>query len=320
MISRSNIIWFSVFLFLVVVTAGVFVLRILPVLRESRSLSGQLQSMLAQRRELVSRPEGPPSEALLRAAKEATVIKEEMLSGLEDRIFIDVPRLVPPGIVRPSIYWLDTLRRKRPEISGKAGEAGLSIPPGLGFEDGLPQDEAVPRLLFRLYVTEELIGKAAASRLRSISALNFGEGGKAGGLEDLGIEKAPLRFTVEASLENLFAFIQSLRDASFIYIIDDMKFKVVEMERVEARRPDSRARTRGFEQDMDMEMYMEMMEEPGRRITERFLEVEFAASMYYIPAEGEDVSAPARAPARGEFDFYPGEGQDDPAQRRRMFR
>ncbi len=317
MLSRSNIIWFSVFLFLLLVSAGFFVLRILPVMREAESLSGQFQNMMSQRRELVSRPEGPPSEILLKAAVEATAEKEKLLRELEAELSVEVPALLPEGTTRPSIYWLDTLRRQRSEIVSRAADAGLAISPSLGFADGLPADGRVPDLLFRLYVNEELIGKALESGLRSISELRFrdaharyaqprgrerdfyapgstaveasGIGQPVSGLEDMGIKKATLDFSIESSLENLLVFISSLRNASFMYNIEDMRFEAVAVERVEFEEADvPPERMTSAERRRRDEFFDERMEERiERRITERFLRVNMELSMYYTSGDGE---------------------------------
>lgn len=332
MFSKGNIISFSVLIVLVLAAAGFFMARILPVMREAESMSREFQSMLSQRRDLASRPEGPPSEALLEAARDVRREKEQMFRKMEDEFSIGVPELVPEGITRPSIYWLNTLRAKRAEISSAAEDAGLGIPAGLGFADGLPDDERVPELLFRLYVTEELIGKAVESNLRSISALSFGESGEAEGLGDMGVHRVPLMFSVEASLEDLFLFVKSLQDASFKYIVDDMRFEAVEVERVEVEevppelRPDRPPEDiRRREREPDVFRAPRQEETIERRFVERFLNIGIEMTMYYTPEDDDpEIGAADEYAAERERDFSPGELPEEeprePVERRRIVR
>ncbi len=351
MISRSNIIWFSVLLALVLIAAGFFALRIQPVMKQAGSLSRELDRMLSQRRELASRPEGPPSQILFEAAQKQTKLKEAIFDEIESKLSIKVPDLLPEGTTRPSIYWLDSLRRKRVQLLAKAEQSGLVVPSDLGFRDELPSDERVPVLLLRLFVTEEFIGKAAESNLRSISALRFEEapaatdrrylyaaqpasgagfGSPAAGLEDMGVMKVPVRFTVEASLENLFSFMFSLESGSFLYIIDDMKLTAVELERTEAE-PAGRTETGRLHapsipgRGMPAEGFWgeRFAERPQTKITERFLEVEFEVSMHYIQGKDRlDASAtsadvPLFDAAPGIWE-QPGGASPDPGERRRI--
>jgi hypothetical protein len=328
-ISRSNVIWFSALIFLVLVSAGFFLLRILPVMRDADSMQGELRSMISQRKEFISRPQGPPSEVLLRAAESARMEQEKIFQEAKANLAIEAPGLLPEGITRPSIYWLDTLKRKRRGISSRAGKADLGIPSGLGFADGLPSDDRVPELLFRLYVTEELIDKAIESGLRSVKELEFGESSDAPGLEDLDVKKVDLDFSAEASLENLLKFLKSLRSASFMYIVNDMSFKSVESERVEveeapdraaARRPAARGIPPG---DAGYESREERIE---KRIVERYLGVNMKLATYYIPGrEGVEIEAPAEEPAGEEPDSTAETSPEDdmprePSERRRIVR
>lgn len=331
MLSKSNIMWFSLLLVLLLTAAGFFMVRILPVMRDAESMSREFQSILSQRRELASRPEGPPSEFLLEAAREARREKEQMFKDMEDEFSIDVPELLPEGITRPSIYWLNTLRSKRVEISAVAENAGLNIPAGLGFTDGLPEDERVPELLFRLYVTEELIGKAAESGLRSISELGFGESGEAEGLGDMGVHSVPLMFSVEATLDDLFLFIKSFQDASFVYIIDDMRLEAVEVERVEIEQVPAEERAVRRRDDIlrerDPEGFRTPLQEETieRRFVERFLKVGLEMTMYYIPADDDpEMRAPDEYAVEPERDLTPEDLPDEtprePVERRRIVR
>ncbi len=323
MISRSNMIWFSVLLVFVLLAAGFFIMRIRPVMRETEQLSSQLERMISQRRELISRPEGPPSEELLRMAREETRLKAEILEELESEIEIQAPELMPERISRPNIYWLDTLRRKRTEISGLAESAGLDVPPALGFGDGLPDDPEVPKLLFRLHVVEELVVLAADSRLRSITAVSFGDGGQrrdardqfgpvhgvgapgepaaVAGLEDMGVKKLSITFSTESTLDNLLNFMMLLRNANYLYVIDDLRLETIKVERVEVEEAERTAapspvqdrrrrdpHTGDFVMDPGSERGVERVE---RRILERFLKADFEISMYYVPARTEDAEA-----------------------------
>ncbi len=335
MISKSNIIWFSVFGFFILVALGFYLVRIHPVMRETQELSQELDRKIRERRDLVSRPEGPPSEELLEVAKEETVATEQMLVEIKERFDIQAPDVLPEGITRQSIYWLDTLRAKREEIQERAEEAGLELEPGLGFGDELPAEYEVPQLLFMLYVSEELFDIAAGSGLRFMSPVEFVEaeqrrddfgvglrprddfeprvgreateerlvaGEDVSGLEDLNVRTVMLGFSVEGGLEEIFGFINNLRDGTFLYVVEDMQMEAVEHERTVTREiGDAPARRR------DPYMSPEMMDDPyfdpefmmpGDRereetVIERFLRVNMMVPMFYIPTEEDPLDPEA---------------------------
>lgn len=302
-------------------------LRILPVMREADATQRELERMVSQRRDFIRRPEGPPSGALLRAAESEREEIERIFSRVESELDIETPRLLPEEITRPSIYWLDTLRRKRAEISSRAREKRVAIPSGLGFADTLPSDERVPELLFRLYVAEELIDKAIENALRSISEIAFGETSDAEGLSGLDVKKASLTFSVQGSLENLFRFIKSLRSASFVYTVSDIGFEAVEVERtVAVETPDAPVRRRQDARrpsEFPDEMFPdEMRETQERRIVERFLNANLRVDMYYIPGREEvEITSPEAGDGiRERPPEFPEAPPVEPSERRRIVR
>ncbi len=297
MISRSNLIWFSALLFLLMGAGAYFFIRVFPVLRDADRLSTRMEEMLVQRSELFLRPEGPPSESLLQAAREESSVRGWLLEEIEKNLKISHPPLLPEGAGRPGIYWLDTLKRKRAGITGRARQEGISIPAGLGFSDSLPSRDEVPGLLFKLYIVEEIYGLAADSGLLSISEIRIvdetraarpGEreffrdvppeasgrvsedmGRQVPGLEDIGVRRVLLELSAEAALADLFVFVNRLRHGSFLYVIEDMRLRAVEERRGAAGRRDGTERI----------------------TTEKFLSVDLKLAMYYIPFE--DAGEPA---------------------------
>lgn len=286
----GQIIWLGVILLLMLVSGAYFFMGIRPVIIENDQMRASIERMLAARREMMMRPEGPPSELLVSAMREEAELRERAFEQILGTIPHELPVLLPPEISRPGIYWMETLQSKRRALAETAGDAGLSVPADLGFRAGLPSEEEVPSLLFRMAVVEDLVTIAAGSKMRSITAVAFGEGEDAIRSGELHLRKVPLDFTVEASLEGIFRFMDKLRRGRFLYVIDDMRLEVVHAERVEfeerpeeERAPFPRARRpRDFEEDE--EFYEDP--EPGisrveTRIRERFLSAALKVYMYY---------------------------------------
>lgn len=214
--------WLIGLVIFAVVIGGVFAVRVRPVLVGGRELSERFVEKVNEKSDFLSRPEGPPTEKLIKETRE----ENEMLlagywEGIEELNMVK-PGLLPEDTARPSIYWLDTLRRTRRELSAAARRAGIDIPKGLSFGDEIPSDDQVPELLRRLKIIEEVLTLAVRSKLKSVTGVSLGTEEVIPSSGGAFLKRLPLYFSVTGDLESLVLFMHSLQETDSFYIVEDI--------------------------------------------------------------------------------------------------
>ncbi len=217
--------WFIFLVSFTVVLAGIFTVKVKPVLKESEALSAEFKEKIGRKKELISGQEGPPTRMLIKSIHRANESLYNVYREGVEKLNLIEPELLPENTPRPNIYWLDILRRARAELRAKARKSEVQIPAGLSFGDDMPDADDVPNLLRRLEIVKEILTLAINSKVKSVADVQLGseEIIESSGEPFLG--KFPLSFSIAGNLESVVCFIHSLRETDSFYIIDDMNIQ-----------------------------------------------------------------------------------------------
>jgi hypothetical protein len=225
MIGQSRKIWLLVMLGLAAASGIIFAVVVRPIHSRANNLRSQYLKKVAVRKNFAIRAQGLPTDSLLRAVEAEDKLLNDTLAQAVRELSLQKAELLPKATARPSIYWLDVLRKTRLSLTSVARKAGMEIPRGLTFKDSIPSDEKVPGLLWRLEFIEELIRLGAKSGVSSFSNLSMGneEVVQSSGKDFL--RKLNISLSMTGSLDSLISLIHSLRKADSFFVIEDMEIK-----------------------------------------------------------------------------------------------
>lgn len=219
----SRKIWFSVFFAMAVVFTVLFIVMVRPVQKQVKKKLYVYEVKLKTLKQITSSPEKVPSEMLLREIKSET----EFLKGAYDKAVKDLglenSGLLPENAARPSIYWLNLMRKTKINIERRAKKSGLKIPKDLTFSSDVPDDSEVPALLGKLKIVDELISIAGTAGVKSISGMQWMENEI---IEESGnpfIKKSYISFLIAGSIESMVKFISSLNETDSFYAIESFE-------------------------------------------------------------------------------------------------
>jgi hypothetical protein len=217
--------WFISLIIFAIVLIGIFAVRVRPVLKKVQALSAEYKEKISEKEKLVSRPEGPPTRALIKSIHQANESLYNVYGEGIGTLNLIEPRLPPENTSRPSIYWLDILRRARTRLRAEARKSAVEIPAGLSFGDDMPDGDCVPKLLRRLRIVEEILPLAIKSRVKSVTDIQLGDEEIIESSGEPFLEKLPLSFSIAGNLESLVRFIHSLQETDSLYIIESISIR-----------------------------------------------------------------------------------------------
>ena len=203
----------------------IFAVAVAPIHSRANDLRSQYLTKLATREKLTTRPQGAPTGSLLRAVVQEDKLLNDTLAQAVRELSLQKAELLPEATARPSIYWLDVLRKTRLALTREARKAGMGIPKGLTFGDDIPSDEEVPELLRRLEVIEELVGLGIKSRMSSLSDLSLRSEEVVQSSGRNFLRKLNVSLSMTGSLDSLVSFIHSLQEANSFFVIEDMEIE-----------------------------------------------------------------------------------------------
>ena len=222
MIERNKKIWFSIFLGMVMISIGIFMLKIRPIQNKASILYAEYRAKLDQKKRLISRHEGKPTDALKRAVyAETQLLKTTCMAGIE-KLGLRKQAHLPDNIGRPSIYWLDVLRKTRAELLDNAKASGVEIPRNLSFSDAIPAANDIPALLTQLRIVEDIVSLAIRSGVESVSGLTLGAEEIIRSGDGPFLAKLTVSFSLTGNLQSLINFIYSLEKINSFYAIKDI--------------------------------------------------------------------------------------------------
>ncbi len=206
---------------------SIFAIRVRPLQKKGASLTREYREKIASKKSFLSRPEGPPSEMLIKSVKvEGESLRNAYGTGVK-RLNLAKPEFLPPGTSRPGIYWLDELRKTRKGLLAQAIRSDVDIPRGLSFPDNIPAEDEVPELLRRLKIVEEILTMAIKSRVKSVASIKTRDKKIIESSGEVFLEKPSLSFSVEGSLESLVRFIHFLQEVDSLYVIQDIGIETI---------------------------------------------------------------------------------------------
>ena len=214
--------WFISLLVFTAILIGAFFVKVRPLLIKSKELASQYSAMIVEKQNFLSRPEGPPTQKLIKETEEKNQLLQNVYTEGMEKLDLEKPSLLPENIARPSIHWLDVLRRTRNKLSTEAKKSNVEIPANLSFGDDIPSDEEVPELLYRLVIVEEILTIAIENRLKSITNIQLGIEGTINSSGKPFLRKLPLNFSVTGNIESLVSFVYSLQEAKSFFVIEDI--------------------------------------------------------------------------------------------------
>ena len=222
---HSRKIWLLVMLGLAAVFGILFAVLVRPMYSKANDLHSQYRRKVSTRQRFMTRPQGAPTDSLLRAVLQEDKLLGDTLTQAVSELGMKKTRLLPEAVPRPSIYWLDVLRKTRLALTRDARKAGMGIPRGLTFGNDIPSDEQVPRLLRKLTLVEELVGLGIKSGISSFSDLDIGneEAVQSSGKDFL--RKLNVNLSMTGTLDSLLNFIYFLQEADSFFIIEDMEIE-----------------------------------------------------------------------------------------------
>ena len=166
--------WIVSLAVLAVAIISVFAIKVKPLLVQGASLAKDYMHKIDTKQKFLARPEGPPTKMLVKSTgEEGKLLRDTYAAGVQ-KLNLRKPRVLPEGILQPSIYWLDTLGRTRKELLAQANRSHVDIPRDLSFGDDIPLEKEVPKLLRRLRIVEEIITLAIKSELKSVTEIKPG--------------------------------------------------------------------------------------------------------------------------------------------------
>ena len=219
----SRKIWFSIFFAMAAVFTVLFMVMVRPVQKRVKKKLYTYEVKLETLNQITSSPEKVPSGMLLKEIKSET----EFLKGAYDKavkeLCLENSCILPENAARPSIYWLNLMRKTKIDIEHRAKKSGLKIPADLTFSSDVPDDSEVPALLEKLKIVDDLISIAVIAGLKSISEMQWGESKI---VEESGnpfIKKSYINFLIAADIESMIKFISFLNEADSFYAIESFE-------------------------------------------------------------------------------------------------
>ncbi len=225
MINREKKIWFSIFLGMIVVFVGVFMVKIRPIQKKTDEKNLQYRMKVDEKKRFIARHEGAPTTVLKKAIHEENQLLYTMCRTGMERLGMRKRVLLPEDITRPSIYWLDILRKTRSELVNKARKSKVKIPAGLTFGDNIPLASDVPELLTRLRIVEHFVRLAIENGVESVSSLKPGSEEIIESGDGIFLRKLGISFSLGGNLESLVNFIHSLQEVQSFYVIEDISLR-----------------------------------------------------------------------------------------------
>ncbi len=210
---------------LLAVSGILFAAVVKPIVSQANDLRSQYLTKLAAKEKFMTRPQGSPTHSLLKAVLGEDKLLNDTLAQALRELSLQKAKLLPEAAARPSIHWLDVLRKTRLALTREARKAGMGIPKGLTFGDDIPSDEEVPELLRRLEVIKELVGLGIKSRMSSLSDLSLGSEEVVQSSGKKFLRKLNVNLSMTGSLDNLVNFIHSLQEADSFFVIEDMEIE-----------------------------------------------------------------------------------------------
>ncbi len=225
MIQHSRKIWLLVMIGLAVVSGIVFAVAVKPIHSRAKNLHLRYFMKTAIKEKFITRLQGAPTDSLLRAVVEEDKLLNDTLAHTVRELNLQKAELLPEMTARPSIYWLDVLRKTRLALTRETRKAGMEIPQGLTFGDDIPSDEKVPELLRKLELVEELIRLGIKSGVNSFSDLNLGNEVVVQSSGKDFLRKLNVNLSMTGSLNSLVNFIYLLQKANSFFVIQDMEIE-----------------------------------------------------------------------------------------------
>ena len=224
-IEHSRKVWLLVMLGLAAVFAILFAIMARPMYSKANDLRSQYLGKVSAMQRFMTRPQGAPTDSLLKAVLQEDKLLNDTLAQAVSELGMKKTKLLPEAVPRPSIYWLDVLRKTRLVLTRDARKAGMGIPRGLTFGNDIPSDEQVPQLLRKLTLIEELVGLGIKSGMSSFSDLEIGSEEAVQSSEKDFLRKLNVNLSMTGSLDSLLNFIYFLQEADSFFIIEDMEIE-----------------------------------------------------------------------------------------------
>ena len=225
MIERDKKVWFSIFLGMIVLSAGVFMVKVRPMQKKAGAKNLQYRMKVDAKKKFIARREGAPTAGLKKAMQEENRLLYTMCTTGTERLGMRKRVLLSEDITRPSIYWLDVLRKTRKELVDKARESEVNIPADLSFGDDIPLACDVPELLSRLRIVEQLVGLVIESGVESVSSLEPASEEIIEGGDEVFLRKLNISFSLEGNLVSLVNFVHSLQEVQSFYAIENISLR-----------------------------------------------------------------------------------------------
>lgn len=128
---------------------------------------------------------------------------------------------------KPSLYFKQKLYQVRKDIYDKTSKAGVSVVNSLGFDEGVPDENQVPKLLIRLAIAKRIAECGIESHLNHIDLIDFNQPqGKDGSLESSTLYyQIPIYLELTASLPSLFKFLYAIQTPPGCFIVKAIDIK-----------------------------------------------------------------------------------------------
>ena len=225
MIERGKKIWFSIFLGMIVLFAGVFMVKVRPIQKKTGAKDLEYRMKVDENKRFIARREGAPTTVLKKAIQEENWLLYTMCRAGMERLGMRKRVPLPENIARPSIYWLDVLRKTREELVDKARKSEVNIPADLSFGGDIPLASDVPELVSRLRIVEQIVGIAIESGVESISNLEPASEKIIEGDGKVFLRKLNINFSLKGNLVSLINFVHSLQEVKSFYAIENISLR-----------------------------------------------------------------------------------------------
>lgn len=208
-----------------VVLGNVFAIKVRPLLKDATSLKKEYKQNIDRKKRYLSPDEGPPTQMLAKLIGEEKESLYNAYSAGVERLSLIKPELLSEGELQPTIYWKDTLRKKRIRLLAQARRSHVQIPEGLSFGDNIPPREEVPRLLRELKIVEEILTLAIKSGVESVSDIALDAEQLIESSGEIFLKKVRFKFSMGGNLECLVRFIHSIQEIDSFYVIEDISIE-----------------------------------------------------------------------------------------------
>ena len=153
--------------------------------------------------------------------------KRELDSIYRDYItHLEIPSLrdeALSNIERPGLYFKEELHKVYKDLKAESEDVEVKIPPTLGFDERVPQDEEVPDLLYKLEIAKVLSKSAITNKVIELSTIEFTKDGK-GDPAPL-FKEIPIRLKINADTTSILNFLDSIQEYGYFFALKDIKIE-----------------------------------------------------------------------------------------------